>query len=317
MGVKRSRARAIDGLVLLNKPSGWSSNQVLQKVRWLFDARKAGHTGSLDPAATGVLPICFGEATKFTQFLLDANKAYSATFRLGVETSTADAEGEVLTVKDASAVTASAVEIAADRFRGDILQIPPMVSALKHQGRPLYELARKGIEVERKPRSVSITNLSISAFRPGEIAEVDVHVACSKGTYIRSIAQDLGRALEVGGHVSRLHRTQAGPFSEEVSVSLEDLEKLHSEEGSEALDRYLRPLDVLLQELPRLDIDVNSGHYFSHGQAIMDLRVYRLGGLGDRVRVCTVNGQFLGVGEITDDGRVAPRRLITQAHVPR
>ncbi len=317
MGIKRSRARAIDGLVLLNKPSGWSSNQVLQKVRWLFDARKAGHTGSLDPAATGVLPICFGEATKFTQFLLDANKAYSATFRLGMETSTGDAEGEVLTVADASELKAGIVEAEADQFRGDIQQVPPMVSALKHQGRPLYELARKGIEVERKPRSVHITEFSISAFRPGAVAEVDVHVACSKGTYIRSIAQDLGRALGVGGHVSRLHRTLAGPFSDEMSVSLEDLERLHSAEGSEALDRYLHPLEVLLQELPQLDIDVNSGHYFSHGQPIMDLRVYRLGGLGDRVRVCTESGRFLGVGEITDDGRVAPRRLVTQAHTPR
>lgn len=317
MGAKRSKGRAIDGLMLLNKPAGWSSNQVLQKVRWLYDAQKAGHTGSLDPAATGVLPICFGEATKFSQFLLNANKAYSATFRFGAETTTGDAEGEVLATKDASGISAAAVETAAISFRGEILQVPPMVSALKHQGRPLYELARKGIEVERKARPVSISSLDIYAFRAGKVAEIDVHVACSKGTYIRSLAQDMGRVLGVGGHVSRLHRTQAGSFTEDMSVSLDALERLRSKQSSEALDRYLHPLDVLLQELPLLNIDLNSGQFFSHGQAIMDLRVYRLGGLGDKVRVCTENGQFLGVGEITDDGRVAPRRLVTQPTAQR
>ncbi len=307
---RRSQARPLNGVLILDKPNGITSNQALQHVKRLFKAGKAGHTGSLDPMATGVLPICFGEATKFSQFLLNADKAYHATFRLGVSTSTADAEGDISAVMDASALTADTVENALAAFRGPILQVPPMVSALKFQGKPLYQLARAGIEVERAPRPVNIYKFDVVGFRAGEVAEVDVEVQCSKGTYIRSLAHDLGQSLGVGGHVSRLHRVQAGLFTMASAIGLDELRDRLERDGMEALDVELLPLDALLQELPTLEIDSQCSHYFQQGQAIMDLRVYRLGDQGDKVRVCRENGQFLGVGVITDDGRVAPRRLV-------
>lgn len=310
MSNRRSPSRPLNGVVILDKPKGITSNQALQHVKRLFQAGKAGHTGSLDPLATGVLPICFGEATKFSQFLLNADKGYHATFRFGESTSTADAEGNVLAVADASILTVDAIETALAAFRGPILQVPPMVSALKFQGKPLYELARAGIEIEREPRPVTIYRFDLVAFRAGQIAEIDVEVQCSKGTYIRSLAHDLGQALAVGGHVSRLHRVQAGLFTMESAVSLDALRERYDRDGMDALDTALLPLDVLLQELPRLEIGSQSSHFFQQGQAIMDLRVYRLGEQGDKVRVCHENGEFLGVGVITDDGRIAPRRLV-------
>lgn len=310
MSNRRNQTRLLNGVVILDKPEGMTSNQALQHVKRLFQAGKAGHTGSLDPMATGVLPICFGEATKFSQFLLNADKGYHATFRFGVSTSTADAEGEVSAVTDASTLTADAIETALAAFRGPIQQVPPMVSALKFQGKPLYQLARAGIEVAREPRPVTIYKFDMIAFRPGSVAEIDVQVQCSKGTYIRSLAHDLGQALAVGGHVSRLHRVQAGLFTMDATVGLDELRGKCEREGAESLDEMLLPLDTLLQELPILEIDNQCSHYFQQGQAIMDLRVYRLGEQGDKVRVCRENGQFLGVGVITDDGRIAPRRLV-------
>lgn len=310
MRSSRSQARPLNGVVILDKPKGVTSNQALQQVKRLYRAGKAGHTGSLDPMATGVLPICFGEATKFSQFLLNADKGYHATFRFGISTSTADAEGEVSAIADASALTAHSVEMALAAFRGPIQQVPPMVSALKFQGKPLYKLARAGIEIAREPRPVTIYKFDMTGFRPGQVAEIDVEVQCSKGTYIRSLAHDLGQVLAVGGHVSRLHRVRAGLFTMEAAVCLDVLRSRSECDGIEALDAALLPLDVLLQELPALEIDSQCSHYFQQGQAIMDLRVYRLGGQGDKVRVCRENGQFLGVGVITDDGRIAPRRLV-------
>lgn len=310
MGRSRYFGRSLHGIVVLNKPLGITSNKALQQAKHLFFAHKAGHTGSLDPLATGVLPLCFGEATKFSQHLLDADKRYTSTFYLGQQTSTADAEGEILQEVSAEHLTRADVERALDHFRGPILQVPPMVSALKYQGQPLYKLAREGIEIERAPRAVTIYDLTLLNFRPGKVAQVDVDVSCSKGTYIRSIAQDLGERLGVGGHVAALHRTAAGPFHLEHAVTLDQLHQARAEQGPEVLDHYLLPVDFALDFMPRLILEENSAHYFCHGQAVMDLRVYRLGNQGDRVRVFRPDGTFLGLGEITDDGCVTPRRLV-------
>lgn len=310
MARKKKFGREISGILVLNKVSGMTSNYALQQAKRLFFANKAGHTGSLDPLATGVLPICLGEATKFSQFLLNSDKRYVSTFSLGVSTSTADREGEVLARCDAAHLALSDIEAALTPFCGSILQVPPMVSALKVNGQPLYKLARAGIEVEREPRPVTVYELAVRAFRPGPIAEVDVEVFCSKGTYIRSLAADLGEALGVGGHVSSLHRAQAGIFDESAAHTLEELASLRGEGAAECLDHLLLPMQSAMADYPELVIDNQSGHYFRQGQAIMDTRVYRLGGQGDTVRVCQEDGTFLGIANITDDGCIAPRRVV-------
>ncbi len=310
MGRSKKYGRKVHGVLVLNKPQGVSSNHALQQAKRTFFANKAGHTGSLDPLATGVLPICFGEATKFSQYLLDSDKRYLSTFKLGVATSTADSEGDIISEADASGVTRASVEAALEVFRGEILQIPPMVSALKHNGQPLYKLARQGIEVPRKAREITVYSLTLLDFRPGPIAEVDVDVHCSKGTYIRSIASDLGGDLDVGGHVSSLHRTQAGEYFEKDAVSLDDLFAERGEQDAEVLDHHLLAVDSAVESLPKLMIDDASSHFFCMGQAIMDSEVYRLGEQGDTVRVCRQDGVFLGLGEITDEGSVAPRKIV-------
>lgn len=313
MGRRSNFGRPVHGVLILDKPAGLSSNQALQRARRLFFANKAGHTGSLDPLATGVLPLCFGEATKFSQFLLDADKGYRTTFVLGQSTSTADAEGDVVEQTDASAITEHQVVAALQAFRGEILQVPPMVSALKHRGKPLYQWAREGVDVERRARAVRIDKLAIQGFRPGSLAEVDVELECSKGTYVRSIASELGAALGVGAHVQRLHRHLCGRFGDRHSHTLTKLEHNRGEQPAESLDHCLEPVDALIDHFPQLVLDDNSGHYFCRGQAVMDLKVYRLGNQGDTVRVCQENGRFLGLGEITDDGCVAPRRVVALA----
>lgn len=309
---RRNYGRPLTGVLILNKDPGMTSNHALQKAKRLFFANKAGHTGSLDPLATGVLPLCFGEATKFSSYLLDADKRYQSTFTFGATTTTADREGEITSESDASGLTLAAIEAEVENYRGDILQVPPMVSALKHNGQPLYKLARQGVEIERDARPVTIYEYRLLAFRPGPRAELDVEIHCSKGTYIRSLADDLGKALGVGAHVSTLHRTLAGGFDIEQAVSLEVLEAERGEGRAEVLDHHLLSAEVLLGDMPAITLDTHSGHYFRQGQAIMDTKVYRLGDQGDRVRVCQEDGQFLGVGEITDDGRVTPRRVVAQ-----
>ncbi len=310
----------MDGVLLLHKPAGMTSNRALQIAKRLYDAEKAGHTGSLDPLATGVLPLCFGEATKFSQFLLDADKGYRSTFRLGVTTTTADADGEVLSEASTLDIERARVAEALAAMEGEILQVPPMYSALKHQGQPLYKMARQGQEVERAPRRVRIHGIELLAFRPGAAAEVDVAVRCSKGTYIRTIAEDLGKALGCGAHVSRLHRSAAGAFDESRSLTLETLEAVLAEGGYQALDDLLLPPDAPVASLPALVLPAQSGYYFRQGNPVMDPQVYRLGGQGDIVRVflqsdlqadpAGSNPRFLGLGELTGDGRVAPKRII-------
>jgi tRNA pseudouridine55 synthase len=303
---RRRRGRPLDGILVLDKPPGASSNRALQMAKRLYGAAKAGHTGSLDPLATGVLPLCFGEATKFSQYLLDADKAYESTFVLGVATATGDAEGEVLATVDASAVTEADVAAALESFRGEIEQIPSMYSALKHQGQPLYKLARQGKEVERKARRVVVKQLELRGFRSGSRAEVDIYLECSKGTYVRSIAEDLGSMLSCGGHVTRLRRTRAGPFAIEDSVTMATLEALQANDRIEDMDALLLSADTAVKGLPLVRLSQSGGFYMRQGQPVLVPNAPCDG----MVRVALETGEFLGVGEILDDGRVAPRRLI-------
>lgn len=307
---RRRKGRPVDGILLLDKPLGMSSNGALQRVKYLFFAAKAGHTGSLDPLASGVLPICLGEATKFTQFLLDADKCYRATFRFGMATASGDADGEVVSEKGADGLTQQQVESALTEFRGDIAQVPSMYSALKHQGQPLYKLAREGVEVEREARPVTIYSLEVTDFRPGHFAEADVEVHCSKGTYIRTLAEDIGQKLDCGAYVSKLHRSAAGPFDEADTISLEQLEGMRQEQDAEQLDHLLKPMDAGIQHMMSVELSEDMAFYFRQGQPMMVPQAYREGEEGDIVRVFEADGPFLGVGEVTDDGRVAPKRLV-------
>lgn len=303
---RQRKGRPLDGILVLDKPAGLSSNKALQRAKWLYSAAKAGHTGSLDPLATGVLPLCFGEATKFSQYLLDADKAYASTFVLGESRSTGDAEGEVVSSSDASGLVREQLASALEAFQGEIEQVPSMYSAIKHEGQPLYKLARKGQEVERKSRRVRVHVLELRDFRPGTRAEVDVYLECSKGTYVRSIAEDLGAALGCGAYVSALRRTRAGPFTLEHCVSLRTLEALKDNEQLAQMDALLLPADTALDALPTVRLTESGGFYLRQGQPVLVPNAPHSG----MVRVALETGQFLGVGEILDDGRVAPRRLI-------
>ncbi|MCO6060151.1 tRNA pseudouridine(55) synthase TruB [Pseudomonas sp. MOB-449] len=299
--VKRIR-RNVSGVLILDKPRGLSSNAALQKVRWLLNAEKAGHTGSLDPLATGVLPLCFGEATKFSQYLLDADKGYETLAQLGITTTTGDAEGEVLERREVT-VGREEIEAQLSHFRGEIKQIPPMYSALKKDGQPLYKLARAGEVVEREARSVTIARLELLAC---ENSQARLAVACSKGTYIRTLVEDLGQALGCGAHVAELRRTQAGPFVLAQAISLEALEKAHAEGGNEALDQFLLPVDSGLEHWPLIQLTEHSAYYWLHGQPVRAPEAPKFG----MMRVQDHTGRFIGIGEVSDDGRVAPRRLI-------
>jgi len=299
--VKRIR-RNVSGIILLDKPQGFTSNAALQKVRWLLNAEKAGHTGSLDPLATGVLPLCFGEATKFSQYLLDSDKGYETVMQLGVTTTTADAEGEVLREREVT-VGRSDIEAVLPAFRGPIQQVPPMYSALKRDGQPLYKLARAGEVVEREARSVTIGSLELLAM---EQTRATLAVHCSKGTYIRTLVEDIGERLGCGAYVAQLRRTQAGPFKLAQTITLEALEQAHAEGGNEALDQFLMPADSGLQDWPLLQFSEHSAFYWLHGQPVRAPEAPAFG----MVRVQDHNGRFIGIGEVSEDGRIAPRRLI-------
>ncbi|QXH52269.1 tRNA pseudouridine(55) synthase TruB [Pseudomonas fakonensis] len=299
--VKRIR-RNVSGIILLDKPLGFTSNAALQKVRWLLNAEKAGHTGSLDPLASGVLPLCFGEATKFSQYLLDSDKGYETVMQMGQTTTTGDAEGEVLKTREVTVGRAD-IEAVIPRFRGQIQQIPPMYSALKRDGQPLYKLARAGEVVEREARSVTIGRLELLEC---EGTRARLSVGCSKGTYIRTLVEDMGEALGCGAYVAELRRTQAGPFELAQTVTLEALEAAHAEGGNEALDRFLMPSDSGLQDWPLVLLSEHSSFYWLHGQAVRAPDAPQFG----MVRVQDHNGRFIGIGEVSEDGRIAPRRLI-------
>ena len=312
MARRRNRGRSVNGIFLLNKPLDRSSNQALQRVKNLFDANKAGHTGALDPLATGVLPICLGEATKFSQFLLDSDKYYRSTFVLGVATETGDCDGDILSEADASTLTQNQIESAIEVFRGEIQQIPSMYSALKHNGQPLYKLARQGIEVERQARTINIYKYEIVDFRPGPRAELDVEVHVSKGTYVRTLAEDLGAALGCGAHVSALHRHIAGPFTEQETMTLPELEKLRESCEAPELDYLLKPMDIAVADRMAVELSEIVAGYFQLGQEVMSTQAFRNGQEGDIVRVFREGGTFLGVGTVTEEGKVAPKRLVVE-----
>jgi len=300
---RRRKGRAVHGILLLDKPKGISSNAALQQVKNLFNAQKAGHTGSLDPLATGVLPICLGEATKITSYLLDSDKKYQGVAKLGVRTNTADAEGDVLQTRPVPILSDDTIEMAIDSFRGEISQVPPMHSALKLNGKPLYELARQGIEVERKPRNVKIFEFKKLGF---ENDELEIFVHCSKGTYIRTLAEDLGEILECGAHLSSLRRVAAGPFDIKQTITLDRLTEL-AELGMGELDKQLLPMHDALVDWPEISLTANSAYYVRQGQPVLVPKAPTNGW----VRLMGENpNDFIGIGHILDDGRVAPKRLV-------
>jgi len=299
---RRNSLRDVNGIVLLDKPLGMTSNAALQTVKRLFRAKKAGHTGSLDPLASGLLPLCFGGATKISAFLLDADKRYRVIVQLGVKTSTGDAEGEVLSRKVVDPIDAHTLQTVLQGFMGPIQQIPPMHSAIKHQGQPLYKLAHRGIEVERQARSVVVHELKLLA---AEGDRLSLEIACSKGTYIRTLAEDIGEALGVGGHVAQLRRIGAGPFDAEQMVTLAQLEAA-AEVGLESLEGFLLPIEAALDQWPEVCLSDDLARYVRQGQAVFVPRAPTQG----LVKLRTADQRFLGVGHVLDDGRVAPKRLI-------
>lgn len=285
-------------MLLLDKPLGLSSNQALQQAKRLFQAAKAGHTGSLDPLATGLLPICFGEATKFSHFLLEADKSYHATIKLGQTTATGDAEGEVLS---RSPVNVSELQLKNTllNFVGEIMQVPPMYSALKHQGKALYEYARAGVEIERQARQVKIFSIALDSFAD-ELVVIKVH--CSKGTYIRTLAEDIGAALGCGAHLAGLRRLSSAHFSLDQAVSIVALEALSMEDRA----RMLLPVDAAIENLARITVTAESAYYLKQGQAVYGAGV----DLAGYFRIYDESRQFIGLAELTADGKIAPRRLI-------
>lgn len=297
--MKPDKAAEVNGVLLLDKPIGLTSNAALQEAKRIFRARKAGHTGSLDPIATGLLPLCFGEATKISRFLLEAPKRYQARFRLGQTTATGDAEGEVVATR-AVTVGRAEVESALTRFMGEIEQIPPMYSAIKLHGQPLYKLARQGIEVERAPRRVTVYELRLLGHGGDEI---EIEVACSSGFYVRALAHDLGEVLGCGAHVTALRRTAVGAFRVEEAVTLERLKALTDPAERSAL---LLPSDRGLAHLPGVNLSRDAAYYLCRGQSV---RAEAVPGAG-WVRLYGEGAHFLGVGVVLPDGRVAPKRLL-------
>ena len=303
MSRHRSKGRNINGILLLDKPVGMSSNAALQVVKRLFQAAKAGHTGSLDPLASGLLPICFGEATKASGFLLDADKHYRVRCKLGEKTTTGDAEGEVIESLPVPALDAAALNATLARFRGTIEQIPPMYSAVKHQGQRLYKLARQGVEVEREPRQIVIHELTLLGWEPPFF---DIDVRCTKGTYVRTLAEDIGAALGCGAHVTELRRLGVGPYDESGMIALDRLSDLARDQGVAALDEHLRPIESALEQWPDVRLSPDAAFYLRQGQAVVVPHAPTSGW----VRLYAGDRQFLGMGEILDDGRVAPKRLM-------
>ena len=299
--------RLLDGVLLLDKPVGLSSNDALMAAKRLYQAKKAGHTGTLDPLASGLLPLCFGEATKFSQDLLDADKTYEATMRLGIRTTTGDAEGQAVETRPVVADPAG-LEAACARFRGEIVQIPPMYSALKRDGKPLYEYARAGQTVERAGREVTIHALELIACA---LPDVTFRVTCSKGTYVRTLAEDIGEALGCGAHLVALRRTGVGALTLEHSVTLDQL----SDATESEREAWLQPVDALLSTFPSVHLDEDATRRFLHGQRLK-LSELDLGAdarNASRVRVYSaVQGRLLGVAKC-GEGVLAPERLVVTA----
>lgn len=300
---RRGKGRDINGILLLDKVTGISSNTALQQIKRLFRANKAGHTGSLDPLASGLLPICLGEATKMSQFLLDADKRYFVEATLGVTTTTGDAEGDIVSTEPVRAYAKDEILRVLQRFLGESDQIPPMHSAIKKDGVPLYKLAHQGIEIEREARKITIHSLELIDYN-NDLLHLDV--ACSKGTYIRTLVEDIGKALGCGAHVSGLRRLKVGAFDIKNAVTLSELEGTLADSGLDAIDGRLLPVEAALESWPQVSLSADAAFYLRQGQPVLVPKAPTRGW----VRLFYNTDQFLGVGEIIDDGRVAPRRLL-------
>ena len=303
MSKPRKRGRDIHGVFLLDKPQGMSSNDIMQKVKRIFQANKAGHTGALDPLATGMLPICLGEATKFSQFLLDADKRYLVTAKLGERTDTSDAEGQIVETRDVKVKTPE-ILTALEQFRGDILQVPTMFSALKHNGKPLYEYARQGITVEREARPITIFELNFIEYNAPYLT-LEVH--CSKGTYIRTLVDDLGEALGCGAHVTMLRRTAVADYPTEKMLDWHALQSLAEQQDLALLDALLLPMDTAVAKLPALTLNESQTQGIGFGQRIKFDNLNRLQG---QVRLFSHENRFLGVAVIDENNVIRPQRLV-------
>lgn len=292
-------------MIVLDKPKGLSSNQALQTVKRLLSAAKGGHTGSLDPLATGVLPLCFGEATKFSQFLLTSDKRYWTKIKLGIRTASGDADGEVLEERPVIGITQCDVERVLERFQGELEQVPSMYSAIKHHGQPLYKLARQGLEVERKPRRIVIYENRLVAWGGDQF---DIEIYCSKGTYVRTIAEEIGELLGCGAHVTELRRLQAGPFTVDDAVTMDELQSARDDSGIHGVDAYLLPVESTVRDWPEVRLTDLTAYYIRQGQPVIVPHAPSTGW----VRITELEDseeRFIGVGEVLDDGRIAPRRL--------
>ena len=303
MSKPRKRGRDIHGVFLLDKPQGMSSNDIMQKVKRIFQANKAGHTGALDPLATGMLPICLGEATKFSQFLLDADKCYLVTAKLGERTDTSDAEGQIVESREVKVKTPE-ILTALEQFRGNILQVPTMFSALKHNGKPLYEYARQGITVEREARPITIFELNFIEYNAPYLT-LEVH--CSKGTYIRTLVDDLGEVLGCGGHVAMLRRTAVADYPTEKMLDWHALQSLAEPQDLSLLDALLLPMDTAVAKLPALTLNESQTQGIGFGQRIKFDNLNRLQG---QVRLFSHENRFLGVAVIDENNVIRPQRLV-------
>ncbi len=292
----------IDGILLVNKPYGLTSNAVLQQVKRLFLAKKAGHTGSLDPMATGMLPVCFGEATKFCQYLLDADKCYEVTGLLGVKTNTGDAMGEVIACTEAFTVSDADLQVVLSQFLGSIMQVPSMFSALKHQGTPLYKYARAGIDIPRPARSVTIHSLQLNQF---DGQQLSLTVTCSKGTYIRNLIEDIGEQLGVGAHVTRLHRSYTAGLADEPMFTMDELQL----KSTEQLMSCLLPMERAVNYLPSVAVSCDTAYALRQGKVVNDIVA---AGITGCVRLYENDTHFMGLGDLQATGLLKVKRLLTR-----
>ncbi len=296
--------RSVNGILLLDKPAGMTSNGVLQCVKRLYSAKKAGHTGSLDPIATGMLPICFGEATKFSQFLLDSDKTYHVVATLGERTTTGDTEGEVVEKRPLVDITKERIEAIMQEFIGDIDQVPPMYSAIKVNGQALYHLARRGIEIERQARRIHIFSLTFLSLDDNALT---FRVHCSKGTYVRTLVEDIGEKLSCGAHVRDLRRERVMPYETSAMMTLPVLQAIAESSGMMGLDACLLPVETAVNIFPAVQLSASAAFYLRMGQAVRSTLPLN----ATYVRLMSEDGKFLGMGEVLPDGRVKPSRLLS------
>lgn len=301
MGQRRKKGRPISGIIVIDKPTGRSSNHVLQQVKRLYNAQKAGHTGSLDPLATGLLPVCLGDATRISSYLLDADKRYTVTGKLGVVTDSGDSDGNVIAEDDVPEINQTQVEAIIEQFIGEQDQVPPMYSALKHQGQPLYKLARQGIEIERKARRVTLYDIKLLDMTADSLT---LDVRCSKGTYIRSLVEDIGQVIGCGAHVTMLRRTEVAGYNESQSIDIEALVAV-GEQGQEALDALLLPAEQALADWPKLTLSAEQTQAVLHGQQL----ALALPEVGQLLCLFTEQQQFIGIAEVIEGGVLAPKRI--------